>query len=57
MALWEPGQTSNQLTLNGAKLYGGGGGLLLPAGENEIALLGKIAWRTASPWRREIPTP
>ena len=41
MALWEPGQTSNRLTLNGAKLYGGGGGLLLPAGENEIALLGE----------------
>ena len=41
MALWEPGQTSNLLTLNGAGLSGGLGGLLLPAGENEIALLGE----------------
>lgn len=41
MALWEPGQTSNLLTLNGAGLSGGLGGLLLPAGENEIALGGK----------------
>ena len=42
MALWEPGQTSNLLTLNGAVLGGGyGSGLFLPAGENEIALVGK----------------
>ena len=42
MALWEPGQTSNLLTLNGAVLGGGyGSGLFLPAGENEIALVGE----------------
>ena len=41
MALWEPGQTFNRLTLNGARLFGGGRGLLLPAGENEIAFLGE----------------